>query len=1241
MKLKLRVICCLLAAVTLLGAVGCRTSDPAPENTDTTAESRYEKETAAETDPVETSPDSDETTADTTPETSPEGETTPSDPTEEETTPGEEEDPTPGYEVLIMNAIQYETTKAQQKSGDGVTLTLPAEGQTGVQLTAYLKLTETLEDYNYFIVDWGDGTWSYNGPYVYYQQGEVRHTYKKPGTYEVKACAINLELGRRKGWTETQTLVISGEDYAPDNLITKVTPIGGTMAGEEFAYANIADGDNTTKWLSKNSDSRTPDEYVGYLFDDTYTLDTLEIKFPDDEESFPSNISVEYTTDGGKTWYMLPHYYYVLPNSEGVYDCYMNFPNPLGATLVLPMDGIAANGVRLKVMSYGRNGRSFSVEEMRAYGRTGTLFYTSYEGYYNADLTNMWTIFGLAATEPTVRDGNFRAGEPDMCGSLEWAAWDSIQIIWNGSQKMLDEQISAMKNAVYGGDGWYYDEATGTYVVDESEYNSNPRNDGFIWATGGAPKHLDEQNHYTNNSSLIIAARDYLLIATPEEAADFLASSNGRGQVMLDKLRKAMEYMLYDLNGESGLMTIYDPRNDGTVRGLASNYWDSLNFFGYNSAYENIFFYEAVLAMADIETYLGNTAEAEAYVALAARIKTRFNEYFWDPVKGRYITSVNVKGDVLDFGLTVVNFMAVAAGLASTEQAQLIYDWVDGKRIIEGDNSTGEDIYNFKVSARTNTVAVETIEEDGLHYWWYNGHGFNDVIPGHWGQYGQQMQNGGTIFYISYYDVVGRNFLSTDLAAERFSVIMDEFHIDSLRRDPRTKWGPYLVSINGEFPESGLVPATFVTQVVGVFPDVAGLRIEAGLPSDMTYAGVREYHYNGLVYHILVDKTLTEPSMTLEDGVYFVKLPADKAYYITRENTIVEAEESSEEPSVTVGAPVVTPAELTVNVDELSADLILAVDYNGGAGLSLTCNGTPVDKADYVRSVASLTLREAFVKTLPLGENSLEITTDKGSATVKLIVEREGVIFTDPQRIKTFEGEDVCFSVDLGSGVVEAVTLNGDALSEDAFLCENGVLRIRKEFLSTLPVGAYEVILYGAYGTYVDCYVAVGVAASEVFVVNFDSFRTTGGQLSSFEEVEGRNGLGGRVAGQSTQMILELGEGAAPYEFVHGGKYAATLYLKTEDLRPETSMYLDMYIPIRFYWPAAGAYADIVYLRYNEQDGCYVNQAYATAMEWTREGDWNRLYFEFTYNEAWETLTFPTWMQGSFVLDSFTLVRIG
>ena len=1213
-KNKRRVLCAVLATATLLGTVGCRSNRPPSE------ESNFDETTNTA---VDTDTDTDAGSYN-----------------GEETT--HSEDPADPNEVTIMQEIQYESTRNEQKSGDGVTLTLPAAetAVTGTRVMAYVQLTEQLEDYNYFIVDWGDGTWSYTGPYQSHQRGELSHTYKQPGTYQVKACGINLDAGRRKGWTEPQTLTVSGEAYSTaDHMITTVTPIGSSLGGDAYAYAHIADGDNTTRWQSAQSLSVKANEYVGYIFDDTYTLDSLEIKFPADLEDFPSNISVEYTTDGGETWYMMPHYYYVLPNSEGYYDCFMGFPNPQGATLVLPMEGICANGVRLRALSYGRNGRRFGVDEMRVYGTKETRFYTSYEGHYNADLSNMFLIFGLAKTEPYVREDPFRAGEANMCGSLEWAAWDSIQLIWTGYEPSVSKQISAMKNAVYGGDGWYYDEATGKYVVDESEYATNPRNDGFIWATGGAPKHLDEQNHYTNNSSLIMAARDYILIAEPNEVKAFLESTNGRGQVMLDKLRKAMAYMLFDLNGESGLMTIYDPRNDGTVRGLSSNYWDSLNFFGYNSSYENIFFYEAVLAMADIETYLGNTAEADYYTALAAKIKTTFNDYFWDPVKGRYITSVNVKGDVLDFGLTMVNFMAVAAGLATPEQTQLIYDWVDGRRIIEGDNSTGTDIYNFKVSARTNTVAVETIEEDGLHYWWYNGHSFNDVLPGHWGIYGQQMQNGGTIFYTSYYDLVGRTYLSGDLAQERFGVIMDEFHIDSLRRDPRTQWGYYLVSINGEFPESGLVPASFVTQTVGITPDVAGLRIEACLPSDMTYAGVRDYHYNGKVYHIEVNRSLSRPSMTEENGIHIVKVPADTAWFITRDNQIIEAVESGEAPSVSMKAPVITPARQTVEADVLDTDLTLRVDYNNGSGATLTCNGTAVAAGNFTRGITTLTLSREFVRALPVGENHFTLSTSGGTATFVLQVNREGVLFTDTERMKAFTGEDIAFSVDLGTGPVKGVTLNGTDLPADAYFCEANTLQITKEYLATLPAGVYEIILYGANESYVDCFVVVGAELSEVHAVNFDSLCRTGGVFSA-TEVEGLNGKGGRFVCNQSGMLLEMGAEAVPYAFKDGQSYAVTMYLKFEDMKPATSLYLDMLLPIRFA-QASGGYADIVYLRYNEQDGYYVNQCNASKVEWTEEGGWNRLYFEFTYHDGWASLTVPAWMQGTITVDSFVLTSLG
>ena len=808
-----------------------------------------------------------------------------------------------GEVVTGMKEIEYEMTKNKQRTGANVNLIIPpaSTAKTGASLTAYVTPDISMDNYNYYVVDWGDGTWSYNGPYVYNEDnkvvGEVYHTYKKAGEYQIKACAMNMETGKMYGWTPAQTLKVTGSDYVGE-MVTAVTPISSTTAGEDFAAENVADGNNQTRWQSTVSDSISSNDYVGYLFDGYYTLDTVEIKFPSDVAIFPSNITIEYTTDGGTTWYMMPHYYYVLPNSEGQYTCIMNFPNPKGATLSLPMDQIAANGIRIRSLMYPLSAsgvKYFSVEEMRVYGTKGTNLYTSYDGYYNADLSNMWTIFGIAKTEPRMYNSlrgaatnvePFRSGST-MTASIEWTAWNGAQLNWSGYDEAINIHVNSLKNAVYGGDGWYYNEETGKYEVDTSEYTNNKRNDGFIWATESSPQHLGEQNHYTNNSMLIIASRDYLLTGNGTEG--FLSSVNGKGQVMIDKLRKAMEYMMVTLNGESGLMTIYDPRNDGTVYGVSSNYWDSLNFFGYNSAYENILFYQSVLAMADIENYLGNKEDANYYLTTAERIKKTFNEYFWDSSKGRYITSVNVKGDVLDFGITFVNFMAVSAGLASEEQAVAIYDWVDGKRIIDTDTSKGADIYNFKVSARSNTVAVETIMEDGLHYWWYNGHSFNDVLPGHWGEYGLQMQNGGTIFYTSHYDVSGRTFISGDNAMARFNTIMDEFHIDSLRRDPRTSFGIYQVSINGEFPESGLVPLTFITDIVGITPAVEGLKIESCLPSDMTYAGVGEYNYGNRTYQIEVNKTLTAPVVTFDGKKYTVKVPANKTYYITLQNKLIEA----------------------------------------------------------------------------------------------------------------------------------------------------------------------------------------------------------------------------------------------------------------------------------------------------------------------------------------------------------------
>ena len=98
------------------------------------------------------------------------------------------------------------------------------------------------------------------------------------------------------------------------------------------------------------------------------------------------------------------------------------------------------------------------------------------------------------------------------------------------------------------------------------------------------------------------------------------------------------------------------------------------------------------------------------------------------------------------------------------------------------------------------------------------------------------------------------------------------------------------MSIVGEFPESGLVPLSFLTGIIGVTPDVKGLKVESNLPSDMTFAGVSEYWYGNKPYSIEVNRSLTEPSVAQEGGKCVVRLPADNTYYITMDSRVIRGE---------------------------------------------------------------------------------------------------------------------------------------------------------------------------------------------------------------------------------------------------------------------------------------------------------------------------------------------------------------
>ena len=777
---------------------------------------------------------------------------------------------------LDFQSIAYEASQTVFETSNDIRVNVLSSGETGKKITANISINKTFENYNYYVVDWGDGTWSYNGPYKPTIAGSCTHSYKTSGTYKVKALCMNMGGSDSIGWSKESTITISG-DKAEGTFITAVKPISSSEQSSEYSTENIIDSKNTTSWRSQKASSIESQEWVGLEFDTQYSLDTIEIKIPTDAQVWPSNIAIEYTTDRGKTWYNLPKYYYVYSYSESRYTPIMNFPNPKGATLVLDLDGVVANGIRLssKLFSLAnpKADKYLEVSEMRVTGDTRPLFYTSKGGIYDADLNNMWTIYGSADTEPTVTGSKagpnpdpFRSGCATIT-STEWLEWDGLQILWRNN-------INAVKPL--------YDMTLFQAIV-SSDGNGN---DGYVWATKDSMQHLGVQNHYTYNQIFIIAARNYLFIHN--DSNGFFEKTNSRGQTMDYRIEKAMEYMLTVMKGTSGVLTITDPKNDATSKGVSSNYWDSIKAFGYQSAYENTLYYQSLLAMADIEQYKNQPDKANEYIALAAKVKAEFNKTFWDEEKGRYITSIDKNGKKIDFGITFVNTMAVSAGLCDTAQSKRIYEWLDGKRIIEGETSTGSDIYDaFQISARTNTIDISST---GSPYLWWDHGGAMPCTTGTLGGYGNQMQNGGTIFYTSYYDIMGR-IKSGDVtsANARFDTILEEFHKDQLRRFPYTVYGGYVAGVIGEFPESGLVPLTFLNGFLGITVSQDGLTISPNLPKDMDYAGVREFVFNGTTYSIKVNKNISKPKAQQVGSVWFVELPADQKWTITAENQLMGA----------------------------------------------------------------------------------------------------------------------------------------------------------------------------------------------------------------------------------------------------------------------------------------------------------------------------------------------------------------
>lgn len=380
-----------------------------------------------------------------------------------------------------------------------------------------------------------------------------------------------------------------------------------------------------------------------------------------------------------------------------------------------------------------------------------------------------------------------------------------------------------------------------------------------------------DTRHLVNNAIYIKSAFEYFRW-TGDQA--FL-------KTMMPRLRTAMRFMMeeghgLELNhircswhGHDGRPG-YTVNPDGTKtfhvgHGKGGNYWDLLPF-GWDDMYTTTHYYASLLAMAQLEETIetGNWKlgtrnvrhlSPEELRAHAARVKEVTNQKFWDEKAGRFVGTIDADGIPHDYGFTFVNLEAIHYGIASEEHAKEIMTWIDGERVVDGDTSTGEDIYTYRLAPRATTK--RNIE------WYAHAWTGPETLP-----FGGQVQDGGAVLGFSFYDVMSRiKTLGADDAWARLMAIREwdeevqayggyrKYYNDgkggTTLQGGGTAGG---VGIDFEFTESSMLSAVVPLGFMGLRPDGQVLEIEPNLPEACPQMTVRNLLYRGVPMDITVSK---------------------------------------------------------------------------------------------------------------------------------------------------------------------------------------------------------------------------------------------------------------------------------------------------------------------------------------------------------------------------------------------------
>ncbi|AMV40123.1 glycosyl hydrolase family 65 protein [Planctomyces sp. SH-PL62] len=394
-----------------------------------------------------------------------------------------------------------------------------------------------------------------------------------------------------------------------------------------------------------------------------------------------------------------------------------------------------------------------------------------------------------------------------------------------------------------------------------------------------------DTRHPITNINFVVGSAEYFAWTTD---LPFLKANIGR-------MRGALRYALREFgvrehhlvrvpwvghDGRSGLA--FGPDGTKTLlhgTGVGNNYWDLLPFGG-DDGLATIYLYDALRRQADLEAAIVDHPEwaipadvepfaADELRALAAQVKAKFGETFWNAETGRFAGWRDRDGKAYDYGFVFVNTEAIAYGLATDEQARAVYDWLDGRRLVAGDTSQGADIYHWRFGPRSTTRRnVET------YGWVWSA---PEGIP-----WGGQVQDGGAVLGFSHFDMMSRLRVNgPDDAWARLRAILDWFGEVQAEGGYRAYYakpgrgtlqggGPAGgLGLDQEFMESVLTPQVMLYGFLGVEPRPGGLKIDPKLPSKAPSLAVTGVQAQGHVLDLAAEPDVVKLTARIVDGSPF------------------------------------------------------------------------------------------------------------------------------------------------------------------------------------------------------------------------------------------------------------------------------------------------------------------------------------------------------------------------------------